>query len=217
MTTDLNEDAAKALDVRTVRPPGWLLLGTTTFVALISCYLASVPYQYLEGFVFMFLAWSVLGIIWTIRLILAGWTNRRRPMTTHWWVTAIRWLLVPLIFVGVVLAIEADAPFQVRFKLSQSSLERYAETLAHSGRSVGCQWVGLYYVCGEYPADGFVVSGGAEAIPGGAQVMVTDWPLMVSRGFLWLPDGRQPPDDTWCEEYEHLAGPWWGCRSWDGW
>ncbi|WP_344945751.1 hypothetical protein [Sphaerisporangium flaviroseum] len=185
--------------------------------ALISFYLTSVPYIYMEALVFMFFAWTFMGLIWIIRLAAALWINRRRPGTSRSWLTATRWLLVPLIFVGSVLAIKADAPFQVRFRLSQSSLEHYAAKLAQSGRSLGCQWVGLYYVCGDYPYEGVIVSSGTEAITGGAQIMVEDWPIMISRGFLWLPDGRQPPEDAYCEDYGHLVGPWWRCRSWDGW
>ncbi|WP_424535504.1 hypothetical protein ACOZ38_36270 [Sphaerisporangium viridialbum] len=214
MVTDLHEDAAKAPKRPATAAPGWFFLSTATVAALISFYLTSVPYIYMEALVYMFLAWSFLGIIWIIRL--AG-TLRITHQETRRWPTTIRWLLVPLIFVGSVLAIKADVPFQVRFKLSQSSLEHYAAKLAQRDHNVGCQWVGLYYTCGEHAVDdGTIVAGGAEAIDGGAQVMVIDWPLISSRGFLWLPDRREPPEDAWCDDYRHLVGPWWGCRTWDG-
>ncbi|RCG20136.1 hypothetical protein DQ384_37950 [Sphaerisporangium album] len=216
MTADLHENAAQ-LDKRTIKPPRWLFLGIATLAALISFYLTSVPYIYAEALVFMFLAWSLLGLIWIIRVAAALWINRRRSRTARPWLTTVRWLLVPLIFAGSILTIKADVPFQVRFRLSQSSLEHYAAKLAQSGRTSGCQWVGLYYVCGDYPYDGDIVSSGTEAVTGGAQIMVNDWPIMMSRGFFWLPDGRQPPDDAYYEDYKHLVGPWWGIQAWDGW
>ncbi|WP_214103745.1 hypothetical protein [Acrocarpospora catenulata] len=195
------------------KPRGWLrgrlFLFVTALVALIGWYYASVPYPYFEQSVFALLAWTVITLAWIVRLLVAAFRNKR--------IAALNWLLVPVIFVVYVTVHYTEAPFWVRFKLSESSLERYAIDLARGDQKYGCEWVGLYYVCGAYDSQwGGFVSGGAEAIPGGAQVMVTDWPLMVSRGFLWLPDGRQPPDEVWCEEYRHLSGPWWACRSWDG-
>ncbi|WP_155344585.1 hypothetical protein [Acrocarpospora pleiomorpha] len=208
MATDLEKTSATAAGGRKAKPPGWLFLLSTVFVTLICFYLDSVPYPYFEGGVFGILAWSALGLIFAIRLFNAS--------PSEGLAEAIPPLLVLVIFMGCLLVTSTDAPFRVRFKLSEQSLEKYAMDLARSGAKTGCQRVGLYYVCGTYSSRYGLVSGGAEAIPGGAQVMVTDWPLMVSRGFLWLPDKRQPPDEVWCEEYKHLSGPWWACRSWDG-
>jgi hypothetical protein len=205
-------NAARVVESRAFGPPEWGFLGGVTLATLISFYLTSVPYPYSEGDVFMLFAWSLLGImwiVWLIRLVVAVSTGRRRP-AAHWWVTAIRWLLFPLMVAGVFLAVRADVPFWVRFTVSQSSLEQYAVNLANGGREEECRWAGLYYAC-EEPF--FEETRGA---PSGVQLMVTDWPLMRTRGFVWMPAGRPPPDDGWTS-HKHLVGPWWGRKTWDGW
>ncbi|TYB69631.1 hypothetical protein FXF51_05560 [Nonomuraea sp. PA05] len=187
------------------RPPGWRFLTTVSVVALISFYGASVSKWYSEAIMFMFLAWSVLILIWLTRLGTAGWQARHVLTTAR----LRRWLPAPLIFFAVVAALAMDGPLWVRFSLSQPSLERYAKEIAAGvDPSPGCRWVGLYRICGDYTS-------GGEAIPGGSRFLVSDWPLMASRGFVWLPSGQLPTDNM-DDQYRHLTGPWYGWKGWDG-
>ncbi|NRQ31483.1 hypothetical protein HII36_06460 [Nonomuraea sp. NN258] len=187
------------------RPPGWWFLTLASVTALISFYGTSVSWWYFETFGFMFLAWGSLMLTWLVRLVVAAWKARRALTAAR----LLRWLPVPLIFCGVVAALSADAPFWVRFTLSEASLERYAKEIAGGVEpSPGCRWVGLYRICGDY-------QNGGEAIPGGSRFLVTDWPLMPSRGFLWFPNGQLSTEDL-DGDYRHLTGPWYGWKGWDG-
>lgn len=167
-------------------------------VALISFYGTSVSQWYFEAIIFMFLAWTALILTWLTRLIAATW--KARPTATR----SLRWMPVPLIFLGVAAALYVDGPLWVRFSLSEAGLEQYAKEIAGGeGPSPECRWAGLYRVCG------------GEAIPGGSRFRVKDWPLMESRGFVWSPETR-PLTDTMDDEYRHLTGPWYGWKGWDG-
>ncbi|NAS21851.1 hypothetical protein GT755_09160 [Herbidospora sp. NEAU-GS84] len=194
--TDLDDQAISPAARRTGEPPGKMFLSCTILVTLMAFYLTSVPHPYSEAWVFGFLAWCVILPTFVVKLVLAKPGGGSSPVPS---------LLVLVVFAVCLLGMALDLPHKARFALSESSLEAYARDVAGDRARTDCRMVGLYNVCD------------AQPIAGGAQLMVTDPPIAQSRGFLWLPGGTQPPDDTECETFRHLSGPWWSCKTWDGW
>ncbi len=199
--TDLDDQTIPAAKWRTGEPPGKMFLFSTILVTLMAFYLSSVPDPYTEAGIFGFLAWCVILPTFVVKLVLA------KPGGGS---SAVPSLLVLVVFAVCLLGMASDLPYKARFALSESSLEAYARDIAANGAKHDCEMVGLYYVCG-------IHVGGSEPITGGAQIIVTDPPIQQSRGFLWLPGGARPPDDSGCETFRHLSGPWWSCKAWDGW
>ncbi len=173
-----------------------MFLSCTILVTLMAFYLTSVPDPYAEAGIFGFLAWCVILPTFVVKLVLAKPGGGSSPVPS---------LLVLVVFAVCLLGMASDLPYTARFALSESSLEAYARDVAGNGATTDCRMAGLYDVCD------------AQPITGGAQLMVTDPPIAQSRGFLWLPGGARPPDDTDCETVRHLSGPWWSCKTWDGW
>jgi hypothetical protein len=178
----------------------WYLAALAT-VMLISAYGASTTSWYYEIVFLMVPAWMALGIYWLVRIVLAVTSTGWAPLRRHWF----RWLLTPIVFSAMVAALAVDGPLRVRFTLSESSLQAYAEIIAAGGHAEpGCKWLGLYYVCR------------SERIEGGALLVVKDIGMMERMGFAWLPGGQEPSDDGADNEYTPFTGPWWGWEGWDG-
>ncbi|AWS44090.1 hypothetical protein [Streptosporangium sp. 'caverna'] len=171
-------------------------------VMLISLYGASATSWYFGIVLLMFPAWVALGVYWLVRAVRAvramGWAAMRR----HWF----RWVLAPLVFLGMVVALSVDGPLWVRFTLSEPSMQAYAKTIAAGDETdEGCRWLGLYHVCW------------SEPIEGGALLVVEDYGMMGTEGFAWLPGGQEPSDAGYENHYTPFAGPWWDWRGWSSW
>lgn len=184
------------------RPPGWPYLTLVAIVVVLVLDWVSVPIWYTEVVILLFFGGGALGAYWTIRLCVAASLSPNEAS-----IDERQWLTAPIVAVCLVAVLVADAAFEVRFSLSRSALDRYAKMIAE-GYEPGpeCRWVGLYSICG-----------GARAVVGGAEILTNQVGMNATRGFLWLPEGRQPSEETNCEDFAHVSGPWWGCKAWDGW
>ncbi|GAA3474760.1 hypothetical protein GCM10018965_093130 [Nonomuraea roseola] len=185
------------------RPPGWTFLTLVTAAGVFTFWWASAPFLPVETVLFIGLVWTALMTIWWI-----------------WWIAAMamasttfsrarargRWLAPPLILAAAVGVLATDAPFHVRFALSEASLEAYAQKLAQGAEpDPDCERVGLYRACKDWLGD---------PPPGGAMFLVTDFGVESAVGFAWSPTGQEP---ALAVDFEHLGGRWWATRQWDKW
>ncbi|MEV5895522.1 hypothetical protein [Nonomuraea fuscirosea] len=190
------------------KPPGLPFLAAFSVAASVILMWASYPYWYgIEMFLFAIPVGSLLLAYWAIRMV---WANHKGTLTGG---LGSRWFMPWFVAVGVVLALIIDAPFWLRFTISEPSIKAYAEAVVKNpDREEPCQWAGLYYVC-----DGWQYSDldTGEEVPGSATFGVQEWFLDDNRGFLWLPSGE--PDETADDSYRYLKDHWYGYKGWDGW
>ncbi|TYB64821.1 hypothetical protein FXF51_20430 [Nonomuraea sp. PA05] len=187
-------------------PPGLPFLTAVAATVSVILLWASYPIWYFELILLAFVVGGLLALYWVIRIALAS-----RKVDVH--ERSGRWLSPVFIAGGVLLALITDAPFHIRFTLSQPSLDLYAAALiADPERERPCQWVGLYFTCGGGP---YMDLDTGELIPGSAQFSVHDPFLHDNKGFLWLPSAE--PDETADDRYRHLTRDWYGHSGWDHW
>ncbi|MDX3105611.1 hypothetical protein [Nonomuraea angiospora] len=193
------------------KPPGLPFLIVFSAVATVILIRASYPYwDKFEMFLLTIPVGVLLLAYWAIRMV---WAEHKGTLTAN---LKYRWVLPFVVAVGVMLALVTDAPFWIRFTLSETSMEAYAKAVAVSpGGKEPCQWAGLYRVCdGSQYHDG--VTG--EERPGSAQFGVRDWFLGDDKGFIWLAAGE--PNDIagkYGESYSYLKGRWYSYEGgWDG-
>ncbi|GAA2210311.1 hypothetical protein GCM10009850_057700 [Nonomuraea monospora] len=182
------------------KPPGWPLLTVFSLASLVALWWASAPYVYVEFFLWAYLVGGILALVWTVRAAVALIRDADAVRDRK-----VRWFMPWVIVCGVVVAVSLDAPFRVRFALSESALISHAETVARNGAySRECHQVGLYPTCW------------SEATPGGgARFTVDDPGVRTSAGFIWSPAGQMPEGDL--ERFDPIAGPWWAYSGWDKW
>ncbi|MET9247535.1 hypothetical protein [Nonomuraea sp. NPDC003709] len=182
------------------KPPGWPLLTAFSLAALVALWWASAPYVYVEFRLWVFFVGGALALVWTVRAVVAliGDADAIRDRK-------LRWFMPWLIVCGVVVAVALDAPFRVRFALSEPALIAHAQAVARSGTvSWECHRVGLYPTCW------------SEATPGGgARFTVDDPGVRTSAGFIWSPAGQMPDGDV--EQFDPISGPWYAYSGWDKW
>ncbi|GAA3245720.1 hypothetical protein [Nonomuraea helvata] len=190
------------------KPPGLPFLAVFSAAAAVILIWASYPYWYgPEMFLFTIPVGLLLLAYWGIRMV---WADRKGTLTGG---LGSRWFWPWFVAAGVLLALITDAPFWIRFTLSEPSMKAYVQAVVDNpDRKEPCQWVGLYYVCGGWPYSD-LQSG--EEIPGSAQFGVQDWFLHDNKGFLWLPSGE--PDETSDDSYRYLKDHWYGSEGWDHW
>lgn len=185
-------------------PPGRSHHVAAVIAALVIAWWASVPFSYAESAMVMTFVLAPLVLYWVSRFLVAlthdATAVRRRSR---------RWLLLPLIVLVLGATVSAGLPFEARFALSRSSMERFAQDVLRGGtRDLPvCARTGLFPVCGHVLAEDGLT---------GVELQISDWPLESSRCFVWAAHGQPRAADY---EYglRHLTGPWWGCRGWDGW
>ncbi|MEV0314829.1 hypothetical protein [Nonomuraea fuscirosea] len=188
------------------RPPGLPYLTVVAAAVAVILLWASYPFWYFEMILFAIPVGGLLAAYWAIRMALAA---RKVDLTEN----LGRWLLPAFIAGGVLLALITDAPFWIRFTISQPSMEAYAKTVIEDPkRKRPCQWIGLYHVCGGWQ---YMDLDTGERIPGSAEFGVQDPFLYDNKGFVWLPSGQ--PDETADDRYRHLIGHWYGSDGWDSW
>ncbi|MEV5895508.1 hypothetical protein [Nonomuraea fuscirosea] len=187
------------------KPPGLPFLTVFSVAGIFLLIWASYPSWYaVETFKFGISIGFVLFLYWTIRIT---WADYKAGAP----VGSLHSALVPwYIAIVVVIVLVADAPFWVRYTISEPSLKAYAAAVDENpGRKEPCQWVGLYYVCDGRRYDD--LSTGKE-ISGSARLVVRDLFGQDDRGFVWLTVGE--PDETadGGDRYTHLGGYW--CSYW---
>ncbi|MEV0827907.1 hypothetical protein [Nonomuraea rubra] len=182
------------------KPPGWPLLTAFTLAGLVALWWASAPYMYVEFALWAYCSGVILGLIWTVRAVAALIRDADAIRDRK-----LRWFMPWIIVCGVVVAVSIDAPFRVRFALSESALIAHAQTVAQSGDASGeCRKVGLYPTCW------------SEAIPGGGAWFTVDDPgIRTSAGFIWSPAGQMPEGVV--ERFYPITGPWYAYSGWDKW
>ncbi|GAA2834718.1 hypothetical protein GCM10020220_024550 [Nonomuraea rubra] len=110
-----------------------------------------------------------------------------------------------IIVCGVVVAVTLDAPFRVRFALSESALIAHAQAVAQSGGRLG-----------GVPPGGPLPNLWSEAIPGGGSVVhCRDPGIRTLAGFIWSPAGQMPEGVV--EAFLPDRCPWYAYSGWDKW
>lgn len=191
------------------KPPGLPFLIVFSAVAAFIVIRAAYPsWDKIEMFLLGIPVGLVLLTYWASRMV---WADHKGTVPDG---LKYRWILPFFIAGGVMLALFTDAPFWIRFTISESSLETYAKTVTSSGKEP-CRWAGLYRVCGGSRYRDGVTD---EVLPGSARFEVRDWFLDGGRGFIWLPTGE--PNDIageYGESYSHLKDRWYSyADGWDG-
>ncbi|MBG0827495.1 hypothetical protein HS041_06935 [Planomonospora sp. ID67723] len=180
-------------------PPGWLLLPAAALTGLLLLYGVSVPGGYfgptlLGGFAFL-----VLAIVWLPRFLVGLIRADGRPgLRRHW----IRWAAAPAMAAAVAGLVHAGVPWQVRFALSEASMERLARAVSTGAEpGSGGRWAGLLPVSS------------VTKIGGGVSFQLDGAGFLDTHGLAWIPAGSPPeaPETS----YEHLRGPWYEWR--EGW
>ena len=190
------------------KPPGLPFLAVFSAAAGVILIWASYPYWYgPEMFLFAVPVGWLLLAYWAIRMV---WADRKGTLTGG---LGSRWFWPWFVVGGVVFALITDAPFWIRFTISEPSMNAYAKAVVENpDHEEPCQWVGLYYVCDGWD---YLDLDTGERVPGSAEFAVQDWFLYDNKGFLWLPSGE--PDETADDSYRHLKDHWYGAEGWDHW
>jgi hypothetical protein len=113
-------------------PPGRIFLTVVGAVGLLTCWAISAPAGYFLLILAAALAWSALGTIWGVWLLVAVLQRAGREGLRRRW---RRWLSVPAITLLVFANVALDAPLRMRLALSEPALRAAAVALA-SGESM---------------------------------------------------------------------------------
>ncbi|WP_371779638.1 hypothetical protein [Streptosporangium subroseum] len=191
------------------KPPGWPFLTAISAMASLLLYWASVPHWYIiEMSLVLFFIGCPLFLAWVVRIALAANKDAGAVSARLW-----RWFLPWIILAGVFGALVVDAPFWVRFTISQPSMKAFAKTMtAKTSLDDSCRWLGLYRMCGAFPYYSYEKD---EDVPGSAAFSAREWAIESNTGFVWLPEGQ--PEGTMDDRYRHLIGNWHGWHGWDRW
>ncbi|MFI6604455.1 hypothetical protein ACIBHX_50210 [Nonomuraea sp. NPDC050536] len=121
------------------KPAGLPFLIIFSGVAAVLLIRASYPYwDKFEMFLITILVGLLLLTYWAIRMV---WADHKGTATDT---LKYRWVMPFFIAGGVMLALVTDAPFWIRFTISESSMEAYAKAVAVNPSSKKpCQWAGL--------------------------------------------------------------------------
>ncbi len=200
----MGEDQATTVDALPPADGRWLLhaghLGLFNFIASLA-WLAAVLVVYsnvnvaLDDFFALALAGFVLFISWAIGSIgLFRWESGQPP-TRSWRGIGIAGMLALPLSVGLWLGLTAaDAPFRVRFSLSEDSLSSYAQEFRSRNihDDADSHRVGLFNVRFVRANDGCIE-------------------LVTFQGVLSRTSGLAQGTRLQCRppRYDHLAGDWW--------
>ncbi|MBN2448136.1 MAG: hypothetical protein JXO22_15510 [Phycisphaerae bacterium] len=185
-----------------LKPPSlWFSLALGA-IGLVWLYAFSVPEQYFDACILAYCLslagaglWAALLI--TVLIVLAvyrpnGYVNAR---------VVRRWLIVPLLALGVYLAILADVPLRIRLQLSRPWLDelvRLAETDPDSVPDSG--WIGFFDV-EAISLDGY----------GRLRLWIRDSGFLSTGGIQHWPASMRPYD---ADRYKPLGGGWHTDCSW---
>jgi hypothetical protein len=139
-----------------------------------------------------FYAWLLLGAGWLIRFLGAGLTRRPHLPVAQW----LRWLAIPTVLGATLLLTQTSLPHDVRFWLSREAMDEAAGAVMAGGRT-DFGWIGLY------PVER------VERVANGMRFLVSGSGFIDRAGFAYSPTGR-PDGIDGTDEYEPLAGGWWG-------
>ena len=171
-------------------PVGRWFNGAVAVMAAITLIAFSPPGGYFFVIILGIWAWLLLGVIWLGRFIgVVG--VRRLTGRRGWWRT---WLVTPVIVVVSAVAIQLDAPFHPRFRLSEPAMTRFAKRALDEPTRTPPERIGLYKV------------GRVETFEGGVRFNVAGAGILDDEGFAYSPQG--PPPSGGDNSYEHLRGPW---------
>lgn len=174
------------------RPLGVPMAVLVTVSALITLWAFSLPGgPSMSFFVMLMLAWLALGAYWVIRLIGAAFAGGLGSIRSQW----IWWVAPAVLVVITASLLVTSAPLLVRFNMSQSSMERFAQEVIGSSRVPKPDRVGLFPVTR------------VQRFEGGMRFLVKGGGFLDPSGFAYSPDGR-PPNLGGEDNYVHLEGPW---------
>jgi hypothetical protein len=186
-------------------PPGWPTHAATVLAVLASLWWLRKPGD--EFFNFWrpsaFVPWTVLGIIWSMRLALRwGELKNKESLSRGTHGRARSWLIVPLVFSITLLLTAASVPMSVAFWISRPAMDAIAQQAAKMppGTTLPDQWIGLYR------------AKRIEVSSNGLQFLIDDsGGLLDATGFIYSPGGP-PPDDkhNW---YVHWGRNWYMWRA----
>jgi hypothetical protein len=188
------------------KPPGLPFLIVFSAAAAILLIWASYPSWYgFETFKFAIPIGLLLFLYWTIRIT---WADHKGKGATG----SLNSALVPwYIAIAVGVALITNAPFWIRYTISEPSLTAYATAVDENpGYKEPCQWVGLYYVCDGRRYDDLYTG---DEVPGSARLVVRDLFLQNDKGFVWLTTGEPDENADGGDRYAHLKGYWYD-SSW---
>jgi hypothetical protein len=183
------------------KPPGLPFLIVFSAAATFLLVWASYPSWYgFETFKFGIPIGFALFLYWTIRIT---WADHKGNAPSG----SLNSAIVPwYIAIAVGIALITNAPFWIRYTISEPSLRGYATAVDENpGRKEPCQWVGLYYVCDGRRYDDLLTG---EEIPGSARLVVRDLFQQDDKGFVWLTSGEPNENADGGDRYTHLKGYW---------
>ncbi|MGA2855035.1 MAG: hypothetical protein ABSE90_13015 [Verrucomicrobiota bacterium] len=144
-------------------------------------------------------------IVWLIRLIM--WFFRRRKETTRLLHQPfLYWSFEPAVLILSVVLVFSGAFSSVRFWMSKSALQAYAENvrsghISPSGRNEKGRHVGFYTVTE------------TELVTNRVVRLITSADYLDDAGFVYAPSNAPPVLGE--DYYTHIAGAWWHWhRSW---
>lgn len=182
-----------------LRPPGRLLEIATAIASLLMLYALTAPRICIIAILLFIPLLLGCALLWVMHLMIAAIVRLVRKdslsgLAKQW----RRYLVVPAIIALILLLGWLDIPDRLRFKLSQSAMDRLAQqVMADPNTAYPDQWVGLYY------------AQDIEALPNGVRFLISDgcgWDVL---GFAYGRDGEPmvvgDEDDDYYEEYN---GDW---------
>lgn len=191
------------------KPPGLPFTAVVSVVAVVILVYTSDPYWYFEMFLLGIPVCFLLFVYWGLRTL---WAEHKGTLPGG----VLNRTIAPwYIAIAVMLALITDAPFWIRFTISEPSMRAYAEAVTENpdrAEEAPCQWAGLYYVCGSWQYTDLRTG---EVVPGSAGFTVKAWAVQENKGFLWLPTGE--PEETFDDRYRYLKAHWYGYEGWDSW